>query len=350
MVGTISIAGQPVGPGEPCFVIAEAGVNHNGQIEIAHRLIDAAVDAGADAVKFQTFSADRLVTVDAPKAGYQVETTGGDESQYAMLKRLELGPEMHRQLMNHCWDRGILFMSTPFDEQSADLLYNFDVAVFKLPSGEIPNLPFLAYVARFGKPLIVSTGMSTLDEVRTAVQTIRRAGNKQIALLHCVSSYPTAPEDMNLRAMQTMRAAFDLPVGFSDHTPGIEIPLAAAALGACIVEKHFTLDRSLPGPDHRASLEPYELAAMVVGIRKVEAALGDGVKEPRPGELEVAVVVRKSLVAACDIEAGTALTAEMIAIKRPGTGLAPALHDSLVGKTTVVAIPQGTLISREMVR
>ncbi len=350
MVGTISIAGQPVGPGEPCFVIAEAGVNHNGQIEIAHRLIDAAVDAGADAVKFQTFSADRLVTVDAPKAGYQVETTGGDESQYAMLKRLELGPEMHRQLMNHCWDRGILFMSTPFDEQSADLLYNFDVAVFKLPSGEIPNLPFLAYVARFGKPLIVSTGMSTLDEVRTAVQTIRRAGNKQIALLHCVSSYPTAPEDVNLRAMQTMRAAFDLPVGFSDHTPGIEIPLAAAALGACIVEKHFTLDRSQPGPDHRASLEPYELAAMVVGIRKVEAALGDGVKEPRPGELEVAAVVRKSLVAACDIEAGTALTAEMIAIKRPGTGLAPALRDSLVGKTTVVAIPQGTLISREMVR
>jgi len=346
MVGTISIAGQPVGPGEPCFVIAEAGVNHNGQIEIAHRLIDAAVDAGADAVKFQTFSADRLVTVDAPKAGYQVETTGGDESQYAMLKRLELGPEMHRQLMNHCWDRGILFMSTPFDEQSADLLYNFDVAVFKLPSGEIPNLPFLAYVARFGKPLIVSTGMSTLDEVRT----IRRAGNKQIALLHCVSSYPTAPEDVNLRAMQTMRAAFDLPVGFSDHTPGIEIPLAAAALGACIVEKHFTLDRSQPGPDHRASLEPYELAAMVTGIRKVEAALGDGVKEPRPGELEVAAVVRKSLVAACDIEAGTALTAEMIAIKRPGTGLAPALRDSLVGKTTVVAIPQGTLISREMVR
>jgi N,N'-diacetyllegionaminate synthase len=348
MVEKMLVAGREIGPGEPCFVIAEAGVNHNGDIEMAHRLVDAAVDAGADAVKFQTFSADRLVTVDAPKAEYQIETTGGDESQYAMLKRLELNPDLHQELMDHCRERGILFLSTPFDEQSADLLNDLHIAAFKIPSGEITNLPFLRYVARFGKPMIISTGMSTLFEVKQAVGTVHQAGNGFTAVLHCVSNYPTAPEDVNLRSMEMLRM-FRSPVGFSDHTLGIEIPLAAVALGADIVEKHFTLDRDLPGPDHRASLEPDELAAMVAGIRKVEAALGDRLKMPRPSEREVAAVVRKSLIAACDIKEGAKITAEMIAIKRPGTGLSPALYDSVVGRVAKVPIPQGTLISKGMV-
>jgi N-acetylneuraminate synthase/N,N'-diacetyllegionaminate synthase len=348
MVEKIRVGKREIGPGEPCFVIAEAGVNHNGDIEMAHRLIDAAAESEADAVKFQTFSADRLVTVDAPKAEYQIETTGGGESQYEMLKRLELSPDVHQELMDHCAERDILFLSTPFDEQSANLLNDLHIAAFKIPSGEITNLPFLRYVARFGKPMIISTGMATFSEVNQAVRTVHQAGNGFIAVLHCVSSYPTAPEDVNLRSMEMLRV-FKSPVGFSDHTLGIEIPLAAVALGAEIIEKHFTLDRSLPGPDHRASLEPGELAALVTGIRKVEAALGERMKMPRPSEKEVAAVVRKSLVAACDIEEGAKITAEMIAIKRPGTGLSPALYDKVIGRAAKVPISKGTLITKGMV-
>jgi N-acetylneuraminate synthase len=344
----IEVGERKIGRGHPCFIIAEAGVNHNGDIALAHQLIEAAVETGADAVKFQTFSADRLVTLDAPKARYQLQSTDAAESQYEMLRRLELSEQAHRELMARCREKEILFMSSPFDEESADLLNSLDVAVFKIPSGEITNLPLLAHIARKGKPIIVSTGMANLSEVEAAVHTIEGSGNHNFALLHCVSNYPADPADVNLRAMRTMATAFGVPVGYSDHTPGNEVALAAAALGACVIEKHFTLDRSSPGPDHQASLEPDELAALVHSIRVVEAALGHGRKEPVPSEVATALVARKSLVTACDIPAGAKLSKEMIAIKRPGTGLDPAMRSHLIGRAARVDISAGTLLALEM--
>lgn len=344
----VTIAGRQIGSGQPCFIIAEAGVNHNGDPELARQLIDVAKTAGADAVKFQLFRADRLASAAAPKAGYQVRTTGGGESQLEMLRRLELPLEAHRALWDYCRARGMLFLSSPFDEDSADWLDALGVAAFKIPSGELTNLPFLAHVARKGKSLIVSTGMATLAEVEAAVRTIDAAGNRDVVLLHCVSNYPANPAEANLRAMQTMAEAFGLPVGYSDHTPGIEVALAAVALGACVIEKHFTLDRTLPGPDHRVSLEPQELVALVRGIRTVEAALGHGRKEPAPSEADTAAVARKSLVAAKDIAKGSTVTADSIAIKRPGTGLPPAVLDHLLGRTAIREIPADTLLTMEM--
>lgn len=344
----VRICGRIIGEGHPCFIIAEAGVNHNGDMNLAHQLIDVAVNAGTDAIKFQTFRAERLVTADAPKAAYQLETTNAGESQFEMLQRLELDADAHRALIAHCRDKHILFLSTPFDEKSADLLEALGVPAFKTPSGEITNLPYLNHIARKGKPMIVSTGMAFLGEVETAVRTIEAVGNHAFALLHCVSNYPANPADTNLRAMQTMARAFGLPVGYSDHTPGIEVSFAAVALGACIVEKHFTLDRNLPGPDHQASAEPAELAALVRGIRIVEAALGNGRKEPAESEANTAAVARKSLVAACDIPAGATLTETMIALKRPGTGIPPAICEFLVGRTARAAISAGTLLTLDM--
>lgn len=344
----VEIAGRKLGPGHPCFIIAEAGVNHNGDLDMARRLVDVAVESGADAVKFQTFKADRLVTLEAPKAEYQMSTTDATESQFDMLQRLELSPEMHRSLWEYCQERNILFLSSPFDEQSADLLAELDVPAFKIPSGEITNLPYLRHIARKGKPMIVSTGMANLAEVEQAVNTIEAADNVEFVLLHCVSNYPTAPADVNLRAMETMATAFGVPVGYSDHTPGIAVTLAAVAQGACIIEKHFTLDRNLPGPDHLASLEPYELAAMVEGIRTVEAALGHGRKEPAAPEAATAAVVRKSLAAAQDIPAGVTLREELIIAKRPGTGLSPALLHQLLGRELKVDVPKDTLFTLEM--
>lgn len=350
MVTPIEIAGRRVGPDQPCFIIAEAGVNHNGDQKLAKQLVDVAVEVGADAVKFQTFNAERLVTPDAPKATYQLETTAASESQLEMLRRLELSPEVQRELMDYCRQRGILFMSTPFDEESADFLAELPVEVFKIPSGEITNLPFLGHVARKGKPMMVSTGMSNLGEVETAVRTIHTAGNQDLVLLHCVSNYPAQPRDANLRAMLTMAAEFSVPVGYSDHTPGIEVALAAVALGACVIEKHFTLDRTLPGPDHQASLEPQELDALVRGIRTVESALGHGRKEPAASEADIAAVARKSLVAARDMPAGVRLTDEMIAVRRPGTGLPPAMRRHIVGLTAKQDISAGALLTLEMLR
>ncbi|MCI0645000.1 MAG: N-acetylneuraminate synthase [Chloroflexi bacterium] len=338
-----------VGPGQPVFVIAEAGVNHNGDLALAKKLVDAAVAARADAVKFQTFKAEKLISSHAPKAAYQQETTGAEESQLAMVKRLEMPYAAFRELYDYCRRQGILFMSTPFDEESADFLAGLGMAVFKAPSGEVTNLPFLAHVAAKGRPLILSTGMSYLGEVETAVRIIEATGNNDLVLLHCVSNYPADPADANLRAMQTLAAAFDRPVGYSDHTLGTEVALAAVALGACVIEKHFTLDRELPGPDHRASLEPEELAAMVRGIRIVERALGHGRKEPTASEANTADVARRSLVAAGDIAAGAVLTEEMIAIKRPGTGLPPAMRPYLVGRRARVAIPAGTLLTLDVI-
>lgn len=344
----LEIAGRKVGPDSPCFIIAEAGVNHNGDLDLAHHLIDIAAEAGADAVKFQTFKTERVISKGAPKARYQLETTGSNESQFDMVKRLELPAEAFGQLMAHCEERNILFLSSPFDEESADLLAELGVAAFKVPSGEITNLPFLIHLARYGKPMIMSTGMAYLGEVETAVHTIQQADNQELVLLHCVSNYPAEPADVNLRAMLTMARAFNLPVGYSDHTPGTEIALAAVALGACVIEKHFTSDNTLPGPDHRASLEPQELAELVRGIRTVESSLGHGRKEPASSEANTASVARKSLVAARDIPAGTSLTEELIAIKRPGTGLPPAMRRDLIGRLVRVDVPEDTLLTLEM--
>ena len=344
----IEIPGRKIGPSQPCFIIAEAGVNHNGNLDLARKLVDAAVAAGAEAVKFQTFNADRLVTREAPKTGYQIRATGYAGTQYEMLKHLELTEEDHRSLIAHCERRGVLFLSTPFDEESSDFLESLELPAFKLPSGELTNLPFLAHVARKGKPVILSTGMATLQEVDAAVEIFARSGNNRLVLLQCVSEYPADPAETNLRAMASMRSSFGFPVGFSDHTIGIAAAITAAALGACVVEKHFTLDREMPGPDHRASLEPEELAEMVRGIRVAESALGDGEKRPGAGEAATARAARKSLVAACDISAGTVLGPEHIAVKRPGTGMSPGMRARLLGRKMRVAVSSGSLFDWEM--
>lgn len=346
----IEIAGRTVGSGAPCFIIAEAGVNHNGDEALAKRLIDAAALAQADAVKFQTFKAERIVTVRATKATYQRHSPHDHESQLEMLRRLELSEATHQELMRYAHERGIIFLSTPFDEASADFLEALGVPAFKLASGELTNLPFLSHVARKGTPLIMSTGMSTLAEVETALEAVYGTGNRQVVLLHCVSTYPANPRDANLRALQTMANAFRVPVGYSDHTPGVEVAVAAVALGACVIEKHVTLDRRLPGPDHRASLEPEALVALVRGIRSVEAALGHGRKEPAASEANTAAVARKSLVAAKDIATGSTVTADSIAIKRPGTGLPPAMLEQVVGRIATEDIPADTVLTLEMLR
>jgi len=345
---TITIGDREVGAGKPCFIIAEAGINHNGNLQMAHELIDIAVVANADAVKFQTFMAEEVSSPLAPQAAYQIKNTGTKESQLGMIKKLELSFDDFRQLHLHSRSKGIMFLSTPFDRRSANFLADLAVPALKISSGEITNLPFLEHLALKNLPLILSTGMSTLEEVEKAVETVRAAGNQELALLQCVSSYPAQPSSVNLRAMRTMAESFRVPVGYSDHTMGTEIACAAVALGACIVEKHFTLDCKLPGPDHRASLQPLELAAMVRAIRNVEAALGDGRKQPASEEKNTAAVARRSLVAARTILAGTVLTEEMIAILRPGTGLPPAMRGRLLGQRTQCDIPSGVLLELNM--
>ncbi|MEW5726372.1 MAG: N-acetylneuraminate synthase [Pseudomonadota bacterium] len=333
------------GPGASCFVIAEAGVNHDGDLATAHRLVDVAKQVGADAVKFQTFAADRLVTRDAPKAAYQNAAGGAGESQWEMLRRLELSEEAHQELAAHCRDVGICFLSTPFDEAAADLLDRIGVEAFKTPSGELTNLPFLAHVARKGKPMIVSTGMSSLGEVEDAVRAVTLAAPVRLCLLHCVSAYPAPPAAANLRALASLAACFGVPTGYSDHTPGISVAIAAAALGARVIEKHLTLDRSLPGPDHQASLEPAAFAEMVSGIREAVDALGDGIKRPQAVEADVKAVARKSLVTATAMRQGTVVAAGHLAIRRPGTGLPPAMLDWVVGRRLRADLPAGHLIS-----
>ncbi len=345
---SIHIGDRTIGPGARTFIIAEAGVNHNGEVSLARELIDVAAEAGADAVKFQSFKAERLVTLDAPKAQYQIEATGATQSQLEMLKALELSPEAYHDLRDRCRQRGVLFLSSPFDEESADFLDDLGIPAFKIPSGEVTNFRLLEHIASKHKPIIMSTGMCSLGEVDDAVRHIRRAGGTQLVLLHCVSAYPADPAEVNLRAMNTMATAFGLPVGFSDHTPGTEVVMAAVALGAAVIEKHFTLDRNLPGPDHRASLDPGELKALVSGVRTVESALGNGRKEPSPVEMHNAAVVRKSLVAAIDIEAGARLTEEMIRVMRPGTGLPPSMLPYLIGRTVNARVPAGGLLTHEV--
>ena len=344
-MAAIDLGGRRIGPGHPCFIIAEAGVNHNGDVGLAERLVDAAIETGADAVKFQTFTAERLVTPKAPKADYQAAVTDAAESQVAMLRKLELSREAHVRLFEYARRRGITFLSTPFDEQSADLLDDLGVPLFKIASGEITNLLLLEHVARKRKPMVVSTGMSTLDEVGEAVRVIHKAGCPALALLHCTSNYPADPAESNLNAMITMRQAFDLPVGYSDHTPGIEVAVAAVALGASVLEKHLTLSREMPGPDHRASLEPGDFAAMVRAVRSVETALGDGIKRPMESERNTRAIARRSLVAATDLPAGTVLQAHHLAAKRPGLGLPPGELARLVGRRLTKSLQADDMIN-----
>ena len=315
------------------LIIAEAGVNHNGDLNIAHKLIDVAADFGADLVKFQTFSADQLVTISAKKADYQNQTTDVNESQYDMIKKLELTREMHMELISHCNEREIGFFSTGFDLRSLDLLNELGLDLFKIPSGEITNLPYLRHIGRFNKPVLLSTGMSDLGEIEAAIRILEHSGTtrERITVLHCNTEYPTPFSDVNLKAMMSIGHAFGVKVGYSDHTLGIEVPIAAVALGATVIEKHFTLDRSLLGPDHRASLEPEEFKTMVASIRNVELALGDGLKKPSPSEIKNKPIVRKSLVALSPIRAGEKFSELNITVKRPGTGLSPMLYDDVMG-------------------
>ena len=315
------------------FIIAEAGVNHNGSIELAFKLIDAAVESGADAVKFQTFKAENLVSKNTQKAEYQKKTTDASESQLDMLKKLELDVDVHKKLIKYCNAKGILFLSSPFDHDSIDLLNELGIEVFKIPSGEITNLPYLRRIGSLAKQVILSTGMSTLKEVGDALAILVDSGTKKenITVLHANTMYPTPMEDVNLNAMKTIKKEFDVAVGYSDHTLGIEVDIAAVAMGASIVEKHFTIDKAKEGPDHKASLEPEELRAMVIAIRNVEKALGDGIKIPSGSEKPNIVVARKSILANQKIKKGDTLTEENIIVKRPGNGISPMKWDEVIG-------------------
>ena len=344
----IRIGDRLIGECEPCFIIAEAGVNHNGDIGLAKKLIDVAKTAGADAVKFQTFKADNVATKYAKMAEYQKKNIGKEENQLAMIKKLELSYAHFAELKKYCNKKDIIFLSTPHSSDAIDFIEPI-VPAYKVGSGDLTNLSSLKNKAKKRKPIILSTGMSTLGEVEEALKIIRDEGVEDIILLHCVSNYPAKIEDINLRAMETLKQAFKLPVGFSDHTLGITVPIAAVALGACIIEKHFTLDRNLPGPDHKASLEPNELKEMVKTIRNIEKALGDGIKKPTEDEEEIKKVARKSIVAKVDILRGTIITENMLGIKRPGTGIEPKHWDDIVGKKTKVNIIKDKIITWEII-
>lgn len=334
------------------FFIAEAGVNHNGSDELALQLVETAKRCGADAVKFQTFSADKLVRKGAEKAEYQKRATGKGD-QYSMLKQLEMSDSLHRKLLDRCNELGIEFMSTPFDEEATDFLADLGMRRIKIPSGEITNHPFLAHLAAKDLPLILSTGMATLDEICEAVEVIRSVRHQHgyaapledmLTVLHCTSNYPAALEDVNLRAMATIAQATGLPVGYSDHTAGTTASIAAVAMGATVIEKHFTLNRNLPGPDHKASLEPAELADLVARIREVEQALGSPIKQPNTGELPVRELVRRSVTLVRDVSAGQIITAEDVALMRPGNGIAPKELDAVIGRRAVRDIEGGTTL------
>jgi N,N'-diacetyllegionaminate synthase len=314
-------------------IIAEAGVNHNGSYQIAEKLVEKAANAGADIVKFQTFKACDLVTKSASKAAYQLNQTEFSETQHEMLKGLELSEEMHHALKQKCKSLNIRFASTGFDIRSVDFLVNVGVDFLKIPSGEITNLPYLRHIGQKGLPVIVSTGMSTLEEVKFAVKTLVNSGSDKnlITLLHCNTEYPTPMRDVNLKAMLTLREELGISIGYSDHTIGIEVPIAAVALGATIIEKHFTLDRSLEGPDHASSLEPHELKQMVVSIRNIEVAIGDGVKKPSNSEIKNIQIARKSIVAMTAISKGEVFTSDNLTVKRPGNGISPMEWDNLIG-------------------
>ncbi len=326
------------------LIIAEAGVNHNGSLEIAKKLIDAAYESGADAVKFQTAKLGSLVTKDAPAAGYQKENMQKELSQAEMLKKLLLPFDAFKELAAYCRKVGIEFLSTPFDLESIDLLEEIGCRLWKIPSGEITNLPYLERLAKTGKPIIMSTGMCTLEEVEAAVNVLKENRAGDITLLHCTTQYPAPYNDVNLKAMLTLKEKFDCNAGYSDHTMGIEIPIAAAAMGAAVIEKHFTLDRRMEGPDHKASLEPEELKRMVSSIRNVECSLGSGRKEPAASELPNRAVARKSIVAACGIKKGELFTEKNLTTKRPGNGISPMRWHQVLGMAAVRDFMEDELI------
>ena len=314
------------------FIIAEAGVNHNGDYNTAVKMIDEAKKSGADAIKFQTFVAENLVSHSAAKAEYQKETTDPNESQLSMIRRLQLSWDAFRNLKSYADKVGIKFMSTPFDHDSIDFLAELGMDIFKIPSGEITNLPYLVKIAELKRRVILSTGMSTLQEIKETIDILKKYGTTDITLLHCNTAYPTPYVDVNLNAMKTLRDTFGLPVGYSDHTKGIEVPIAAAALGAVVIEKHFTLDRNMEGPDHKASLEPDELKQMVTSIRNIEDALGSSEKRLTESETGNRDVVRKSIVAKCNIKKGEIFSEENITVKRPGTGISPMAWFTVLGQ------------------
>jgi len=328
------------------FIIAEAGVNHNGSIELACELIDVASESGADAVKFQTFKAENLVSKNAEKAEYQKQTTDASESQFDMIKRLELDIDAHKKLIDYCKEKDIMFLSTPFDHESIDLLNELQLQIFKIPSGEITNLPYLRHIGSLNKIVFLSTGMSNLKEIGDALNILTNAGtlNENITVLHANTMYPTPMEDVNLNAMQTIHKEFGVAVGYSDHTLGIEVDIAAVAMGASIIEKHFTLDKAMEGPDHKASLEPEELKAMVSAIRNIEKALGSNEKILSPSEEVNLNIARKSIVASCPIRKGELLSEKNISTKRPGTGISPMKFWEIVGKESKVNFAKDMVI------
>jgi N-acetylneuraminate synthase len=346
----IRIGNKNIGKDLPCYLIAEAGVNHNGDLRLAKKLVKAAAKAGADAVKFQTFSADSLATKTAGKAEYQKRTSDATESQYAMLKRLELSRDAFLVLADYANKCGIEFLSSPFDLKSAELLELIGIRAFKIPSGEITNIPLLEQVGKYRKPVILSTGMAEMDEIREGIAAVRRGGAKEIILLHCVTSYPAPLEAANLLMIPTLEKEFDLPVGFSDHTEGVFASTLARALGACVIEKHFTLDRELPGPDHKASLEPAELSDLVRQIRLTETVMGNGKKRIGKTEAAIRKIARKSLVTATAIPRGTRITRDMIDMKRPGTGIETKHLRLVVGKRACRAIKKDTVLQWDMLQ
>lgn len=345
----ITIENKKIGDGKPCFIIAEAGVNHNGTISLAKQLIDVAYEAGADAIKFQLFKTEKFVIPTAEKADYQKKNDSITTSQFQMLKKLEISETNFKKIVAYAKKKKIIFLSTAFDDESIDLLIRLDVPAFKIPSGEITNFPSMKKIAQQEKPVILSTGMSTLEEVREAVAYLQKHGCRDIILLHCTTSYPAPLESVNLRVMDTLHDIFHLPVGYSDHTEGILVPIAAVARGACIVEKHITLDRTLPGPDHAASLEPYELSQMVAAIRNIECALGNNDKKPESCEISNRMVVRKSVVASVNISKGSFLTEAMLTMKRPGTGIEPKHLQELLGKRVKQTIKMNALLTWDMI-
>ena len=326
------------------FIIAEAGVNHNGNIELAKKMIEEASKAGADAIKFQSFKAEKLVTKYAEKAEYQQNNTDIKETQFQMIKKLELDYDKHLELINHCKDNNILFLSSPFDLDSIDLLDKLGLEIFKIPSGEITNLPYLRKIGKLKKEVILSTGMCNLSDIEKAVKILGEEGTSNITVLHCNTEYPSPMEDVNLFAMKTIKDAFKVEVGYSDHTLGLEVPIAAVALGAKVIEKHFTLDKNMEGPDHKASLEPKELKKMVDSIRNIEVALGDGIKKPSPSEEKNIKIARKSIVASRDIREGEEFTYDNLTVKRPGNGICPMYWDIIVGKRAIRNYKEDELI------
>lgn len=336
------IGNKLIGKNQPSFIIAEAGVNHNASVEIAKKLVDVAKEVGADAVKFQTFKTGKVVTKNAKKAEYQIKNSG-EESQYEMIKSLELSDDEFREIARYAKYKGLIFLSSPFDIESVDLLNEIGVPAFKIASGEITNFTLLEYIAKKQKPIIISTGMSTIGEVEEAINLIEKY-NKNIVLMHCLTSYPAKKEHANLNVIKTLKCAFKKPVGFSDHTLGIEMSVAAVAMGSCVIEKHFTIDKDLPGPDHKASLEPHEFAEMVNSIRNVEKGMGNGIKKPTDNEIKIKKLVRKSIVAKEDIPSGTILKEDMLDFKRPGTGIEPKNLKKLIGKELIKDVNKDTLI------